>query len=96
MADRTIFRQVIPVNDQWHTLELSGPIIHVATRHEDCVEIWFINDPAAETETRAFRVVGTGHTMPPALATHVGTAITPSGRLVWHLMEHARVGGSDG
>lgn len=90
MTSRQIFRQTIPVNDNWTTLELSGPIVHVGTRGEDYVEIWFLDDPAAETTTRAFRVVGTGEPMAPALATHVGTAITPSGRFVWHLMEHGR------
>jgi hypothetical protein len=92
---KTVFRQLIPVDDQWHTLELSGPIIHVAARREDAVEFWFIDDPAADPEMRAFRVVGTGQPLAPALAHHVGTAITPSGQLVWHLMEHER-GGTDG
>jgi hypothetical protein len=89
-STRSIFRQSIPVDDQWHTLHLSGPIVHVATRGEDYVELWFIDDPAVEPEARAFRVVGTGQPMAPALAYHVGTAITPSGRFVWHLMEHER------
>jgi hypothetical protein len=87
---RTIFRATIPVNDEWAVLELTGPIIHVATRGEDYIEIWFIHDPNTEPATRAFRVVGTGHPMAPALAHHVGTAITPSGEFVWHLMEHER------
>jgi hypothetical protein len=87
---RQIYRQAIPVDDNWHTLELSGPIVHVATRGEDYIEIWFLDDPAVAAETRAFRVVGTGEPMAPALAIHVGTAITPSGRFVWHLMEHER------
>jgi hypothetical protein len=87
VSTRTIFRQTIPVDDQWFVLDLRGPIVHVATRGEDYVEIWFIDDPATEAVTRAFRVVGTGEPIAPALAIHVGTAITPGG-LVWHLMEH--------
>lgn len=90
---KTIFRQSIPVSDEWTELHLSGPIVHVATRGEDYVEIWFIDDPATEPEVRAFRVVGTGQPMAPALAHHIGTAVTPSGRFVWHLMEHERMGG---
>lgn len=89
-STRSIFRQVIPVDDQWHTLSLTGPIVHVATRGEDYVEVWFIEDPDVEPEDRAFRVVGTGQPLAPALAHHIGTAITPSSRLVWHLMEHER------
>ena len=87
---RMIIRDVIGVDDQWHTLTLTGPIVHVATRDADYVEVWHIHDPAGESEIRAFRVVGTGQPLAPALATHVGTAITPSGRFAWHLMEHAR------
>jgi hypothetical protein len=88
---RSILRCSIPIDDQWHTLTLTGLIVHVATRGEDYVEIWFIEDPDGTPEVRAFRVVGTGHPLEPALTRHVGTAITPSGRFVWHLMEHARV-----
>jgi hypothetical protein len=87
MTTRTIFRQVISLNDRWNTIYLSGPIVHVATRHEDCVEIWFIDDPAAEARPRTLRVYGTGHAIDEPRAEHVGSAVTPSGRLVWHLME---------
>jgi hypothetical protein len=88
---RQVFRTAIPVDDSWHTIELSGPIVHVATRFEDYIEIWFINDPAATPQLRAFRTLGTGHPLPPAAATHIGTAVTPSGNLVWHLFEHERL-----
>jgi hypothetical protein len=96
MANRTILRQLIPVDDQWHELSLTGPIVHVATRHEDAVEIWFIEDPAQPVTEHAFRVVATGQPLAPALANYVGTAITPSGRYVWHLMEHERPAATDG
>lgn len=86
-ASRSVFRQVIPVNGQWHTLFLRGPIIHVATRHEDCVEIWFIEDSDAGDEPRTLRVYGTGHAIDEPSAVHVGSAVTPSCRFVWHLFE---------
>lgn len=91
MADRSIFRYVIPVNSRWHTIRLSGPIVHVATRHDDYVEAWFIHDPDAEAEPRTLRVYGTGFAIDEPGAIHVGTAITPSGRFVWHLMERTEV-----
>lgn len=87
---RHVYRSVIPVSDHWHVLELSGPIVHVATRGEDYVEVWHIDDTDGTPEQRAFRVVGTGHELAPALAHHIGTAVTPSGRFVWHLFEHER------
>lgn len=83
-----VFRAVVPVDDQWHTLELSGPIVHVGTRGEDYIELWFIDDPATEPQTRQFRVFGTGQTITRDTGTHIGTAITPDGgRYVWHLFE---------
>lgn len=93
MPDRVIHRYVIPVNDRWHLLELRGPIVHVATRHEDCMEVWALNDPAAKPQMREFRAYGTGHPI-NAKTVHVGSAVTPSGRLVWHLMELSDRGAS--
>jgi hypothetical protein len=81
---RRILRTVIPVDDQWHTLELHGPIVHVATRGIDHVEVWFEDDPSVAEATRAFRAYGTGMAVE---GRHVGTVITPGGGLVWHLME---------
>lgn len=81
---RTIHRYVLPVDDQWHTLDLTGPVMHVATRGEEYVEIWAIVDPAVTPYTRTYRVYGTGQ--PDVEGAHLGTAITPSGRFVWHVM----------
>lgn len=83
---RKIFREVIPVDDQWHALTLRGEVLHVATRVEGAVEFWHLCDYDAPAVTRTFIVVPTGRVLMPA-ARWVGSAITPSGRLVWHLME---------
>ena len=94
MTDRRILRAVVPVDDGWHTREVRGRIVHVGTRKENAVEFWWLDDPDAPAEKREFRVVGTGQPLGfVALARHVGTAITPSGRYVWHLMEFDRGGG---
>lgn len=92
-SERSVFRYPVPVDDQWHTVALSGPIVHVACRDSDAiVEFWAIS--GAESEClRAFRVFGTGHPLPPAATTHVGTAFAAGGALVWHLFEHERLGG---
>lgn len=90
-TNRAIFRQVVPVDDQWHPFTLTGPIVHVGTREENCVEIWFMNEPASEAQPRAFRVFGTGQAIEPATARHVASVITRSGRFVWHLLEHQLV-----
>lgn len=95
---RAIFRYSVPVDAQWHTFDLSGPIVHVDCRRSEEVEFWTLNEPTATPTSRAFRVFGTGHPIPPAAASFVGTALTPGvapfserGGLVWHLMEHAAV-----
>lgn len=80
-----ILRVEIPVDDCWHAEEFRGPIVHVATRYPEVVEVWFLNDPGAEPRIRELTVVGTGHPIPDGR--HVGTAIAPGGRLVWHLVE---------
>lgn len=82
---RTIHRLAIPVDSTWHTVALHGPIVHVATRDHRYVEIWFIADPMVGQMLRTFRAYGTGQ--PDVEGKHVGTAITPDGHLVWHLME---------
>lgn len=82
---RTILREVIPVDGSPHPVEMRGPVVHVATRGEDYVELWILYDPAVVPHRRVFRVVGTGQ--PGIEGRHVGTAVTPSGRFAWHLME---------
>jgi hypothetical protein len=81
-----IFRHTIPVDDQAHYLDLNGPIVHVATRDPRFVEVWAVENEDAYRTRREFVVVGTGHPY-NHFWKHVGTAIDPSGLLVWHLME---------
>lgn len=85
---REIFRYSVPVDDRWHTFELTGPVLHVAARETVQVELWVMHDPDAKPELRAFRVFGTGQPLPPAAATFVGTALI--GPFAWHLLEHER------
>jgi hypothetical protein len=84
---RQVFRYEVPADDHWHTVELSGPILHVAARRPDVVEFW-AQTGAGLTQARTFRVFGTGHPLPPGVAlAHRGTALAAGGALVWHLFE---------
>lgn len=85
---RRVRQETIPVDVRWHVLSLTGPILHVATRSESCLEVWHLEDTDVAPIHHAYRVIGTGQPLAPALAFHVATVITPSGRLVWHLFEH--------
>ena len=89
---RQVFRNTIPVDDNWHTIEVAGPVLHIATRGEDYVEVWFLDDSAVVAHDRTFRVYATGQV--GVEGKHIGTAITPSGRFVWHLFEKSAGGGS--
>lgn len=81
-----IFRYEIPVDDRWHTVRLPGPIVHVATRRPDAVEVWATTAGFGPYDVD-LTVVGTGQPYPadPEII-HVGTAIIPGGALVWHLL----------
>lgn len=81
-----VLRYEISVDDQWHSINMLGRIIHVATRRPDVVEMWGLDDDCLAT--RQFKVFATGEPMPIGLdLCHVGTAIVPGGELVWHLFE---------
>lgn len=85
-----VLRYEIPVNDQWKVLELNGPIVHVATRVADMVEIWVLDQgPHRIPRTRFFRVFGTGQPIesPRPDVSYRGSAVTPGGAFVWHLFE---------
>lgn len=86
-AARRVFRHEVPVDDQWHEFELTGPILHVATRHYDRVEFWTIADLGGPVRVRTFRVFGTGQPLPDDAAIYIGSAFTPSRNLVWHVFE---------
>jgi hypothetical protein len=84
-----IFRYEIPIDGGWHKLDLTGPIVHVATREASVVEVWAVHHDDMPTVTRTVSVFGTGRPFPESCV-HLGTAIIPGGLLVWHLLE--RVG----
>lgn len=81
----TVYRHEIPVDDQWHTLPLTGAVLHAAARHAvDVVEIWTLHTGGPPVD-RAFRIYGTGHPFHPD-DTHHKVALAPGG-LVWHVIE---------
>lgn len=54
-----IHRYEVPVDDRWHPVQLSGPVLHVDCRNMHVVELWALHTDAP-TVTRSFRVYGTG------------------------------------
>ncbi len=80
-------RFVVPVDDQWHEIRLSGKILHVDSRSFGEVEFWAITDrDETKRVPRVFRAFGTGHPLPNnSRVAYIGTTVQD--RLVWHLFE---------
>lgn len=89
---KTIWKFEVPVDDRVLVLDLPryGRIVHVAAPYGtvDRVFFWveFELEMAEFTDSRAFLVVGTGHGFSPEWE-QIGTVVTSSLGLVWHLLE---------
>lgn len=93
-----IYKWEVPVDDQTHEIG-GGRVVHVACMREpDVVQVWteeFMYDPdiphvnAGEVMVKKVpvRVVGTGQPYNGG-GSVVGTCITGSGRLVWHVVRY--------
>lgn len=91
MTSRTVHRHEIPVDDQWHQVDLNGPILHVATRDPSKVEMWVLdNGDDLVYHQHWYRVFGTGQPLTDHTGKHVGSVVTADGALVWHLFEGHR------
>lgn len=86
-----IFRYQVPVDGRWHTIDLTGQILHVASRDPAYVEFWAMHHHGEVPRPAQFRVVPTGYSF--ASGMYRGTAIAPGGQLVWHLIEASWVPG---
>lgn len=69
------------------TVTLDAPrVLHVASRTEDTVDVWFGDAPPQSVATWTLCFVGTGHDFDDDTWDYVGTAVTPSGDFVWHVL----------
>lgn len=76
---KTIWKQSIPVDDQWHVV--AGNIVHAEAQFgPESVEVWF-ETPVEPFKSFEVCIFGTGHLIPDN-ATHVGSWVSPN--LVWH------------
>jgi hypothetical protein len=84
---RRVLRWEVPVDGEWHVLDVLGDLVHVACRKSGVVEFWADGDDEFTTPMRrTFRVFGTGHHVAPTIgAHHRGTAT--DGLDVYHLFE---------
>jgi len=84
-----IERYEIPVDDQTHTFTIGRGPLHFAYYTPQSVEFWAYTPTDCSAMVRTFTVVKTGQPLP--LGTwHVGTVLSSSGNLVWHVLEVAQ------
>lgn len=81
-----IYRYEVPVDDQWHKFQLTGSLLHVGCRDPRIVEFWAFHRDDWNPWWIKLRVVGTGQNLPEG-GGYIGTAYSPDGKLVWHLIE---------
>ena len=81
-----IYRHEVPVDDQWHPIETAMNPLSVGCRDLDIVEFWSWEPHDGPWAERFFRVFGTGQEIPDNVK-YWGTAVSPGGALVWHLVE---------
>jgi hypothetical protein len=91
-ARAVIHRFELPIDDRPHGIDLTGEILHTAVRRPGAVDVWYQARPdGMEPMRRSFQIVGTGQPIPGHLGyyfTHKGTALSPDGQLVWHVLEN--------
>lgn len=72
------------------TLQLpsTATVLTVQMQHGN-PHMWVLLDPEAPTQSRHFRIYGTGHPIPDTVtaATYVGTFQLEQGTLIFHLFE---------
>ena len=56
-------------------------------RRDGPLDLWAVVDPATETESRTFRVIGTGNPMPDFVGLFIGTVPMFGGSLIFHVFE---------
>ncbi len=84
---KVIFKYTVSVQDS--EIELTLPkgsrVVHVGNQEPEHVTLWVEQRPDRdETETRKFRVYGTGHGISES---HKYLGTTQDGPFIWHLYE---------
>lgn len=83
---KTIYKQVIPIDNDSHTITVSGPVLHVGYQEAspDHLVFWHEDGVGPGRQNRIFQVFGTGWKI-PHYAVYCGTVQV--GLFVWHLYE---------
>ena len=84
-----VFKWKLPAASHFElTLPRGARLLTVQEQRGELM-LWALVDPEAPTETRDFRIAGTGHLIDEDANTlrYVGTVQMSNGSLVWHVFE---------
>lgn len=84
---RTVYRYNVPVDDEEHDVDLTGPLLLVHSREHGIVEFWASADTTTTPVTHRFLVTGTGRYVPDRAVYRGGTVDGTDALLIWHLWE---------
>lgn len=88
---RVVLKWPVHVDDQEHEIG-GGPVAHVDCQADPAtVMVWTVELADQDPDDRPMRrvqVYGTGQPVPPE-ASHLGSCLTLSGTLVWHVFSHS-------
>lgn len=80
-----------------HAIPEGGKILHLAVQGDAGEpQMWVLVDKSADTESRTFRVYGTGRDMSDEELAYVGTFMQDGGSLVFHVFEEKLPDGDNG
>jgi hypothetical protein len=84
-------RYEVPIDGQWHTRTLSGPIVSASGRRPGVIDFWTVSHPNGIKRARSFLVAATGQPLPATIqhvhTTHLDHYTTDPDEMVWHLVE---------
>jgi hypothetical protein len=86
---RTIFKYPFTDGQNSFAMPRGARILHLATQN-GTPTLWAEVDTEQPGEVREFRVIGTGHEVPPLPCEYIGTYL--SGPFVWHVYEIPTLG----
>lgn len=83
---KTIWKYIISAGKEEIKLPKGAEVLSVHEQNDE-VAMWVSVDPSLETESRYFRMFGTGHALSERPMKYIGTAHLHGGQLVLHVFE---------
>lgn len=82
----TIWKMTFDTDTLHTTLPAGAKILHVNTQKEN-ICMWVEVDDEAPAEKRSFKIIGTGHTVPPGPRKYLGTGKFKNDTFIFHVYE---------